>query len=295
MKLTYFHGDVSNFGDALNPYIWNRVLPPGFLDEDASELFVGIGSIIWDIYPRSSRKFVVGSGYGGYSPAPDVHDGTWQIVFVRGPRTARKLNIPLDRAICDGAILLRTIKLPDAAEGVGVAFMPHYDSMSRGNWAAACRLAGIHLIDPRAPVEQVMAEIMGAQVLITEAMHGAIVADALRTPWIAVTPLHPQHRGKWLDWADALGLTLRQHSIFPSGVIEAYVSLTRGRRSYGERAHKVAQNRIFTPANRVLTDLAAQRLSTVARAEPQLSDEATTAQLTERALEATYSFIQSRV
>src|SRR5690606_9365510 len=128
MKLTYFKGRVPNFGDELNTYLWPRLLPPGFLDEDDNELFLGIGSILWEHHPKEARKYVLGSGYGGYAPAPDVHDGTWNVIFVRGPRTAARLGLPSSKGICDSAILLRKIDLPPAAEDVGVAFMPHYHS-----------------------------------------------------------------------------------------------------------------------------------------------------------------------
>jgi succinoglycan biosynthesis protein ExoV len=39
-------------------------------------------------------------------------------------------------------------------------------------------------------------------------MHGAIIADAFRIPWIAVRPLQAQHCAKWHDWASALGMNI---------------------------------------------------------------------------------------
>src|SRR3954452_23726667 len=102
MKLTYYKGEIQNFGDELNTYIWPHLLRPDFFDDNSQELFIGIGSILYDWYPRSTRKIVVGSGYAGYTPPPDVHDGTWDIVFVRGPRTAKILGIGAEKAVCDG-------------------------------------------------------------------------------------------------------------------------------------------------------------------------------------------------
>ena len=102
MKLTYYRGPTPNFGDDLNAFMWPGLLPNGFLDEDESELFLGIGSILWDYLPNQARKYVVGSGYGGYTAPPDIHDGSWDVIFVRGPRTAKILALSPEKAISDG-------------------------------------------------------------------------------------------------------------------------------------------------------------------------------------------------
>ena len=99
MKLIYFKGHVPNFGDELNTYMWDKLLPAGFLDDRPDELFLGIGSIIFDTYPKQARKYVMGSGYAGYTSPPDLIDGSWDVIFVRGPRTAERLKLPAEKAI----------------------------------------------------------------------------------------------------------------------------------------------------------------------------------------------------
>jgi len=293
MKLIFFRGKVPNFGDELNLTVWPQLLPQGFLDDDESELFVGIGSIIGTQLPQAARKYVMGSGYAGYMGLPDVHDGSWHIGFVRGPRTAEKLGLPGSAAICDAAILLRMLKLPEPARNVDVAFMPHYESLERGFWAEACRLAGIRLIDATAPVEQVLAEIRGARVLITEAMHGAIVADALRTPWIGVKPIYRGHHMKWLDWSGALAIDLRMHRLLPSSLLELYVGLT-GRGGEDGRSGQLNKSAVSVLPNRALTHMAARQLQALATQDPQLSADTAIANATARALERVESFVQSR-
>lgn len=294
MKLTYYKGSVPNFGDELNTYMWPRVLPQGFLDEDDSELFLGIGSILWEHHPKEARKYVLGSGYGGYAAAPDVHDGTWDVIFVRGPRTAAQLDLPPSKGICDSAILLRKFDLPRPVEDLGIAFMPHYHSFSRGHWPEACAQAGIRLIDPRENVETIISEIRGARMLITEAMHGAIVADALRTPWLAVRPIHAENAAKWSDWAESLGLDLSRHPLQPSSLFELYVSATKGRRYYEGRARKLGKSAIARPADRVLISLAARHLRKLSRCEPQLSHDDRLDDAFSRAMEAVEDFVRSR-
>jgi succinoglycan biosynthesis protein ExoV len=292
MKLTYFAGDPPNFGDELNPLVWNAVLPNGFLDEREDELFLGIGSIVQDIYPKSARKYVVGSGYGGYSAMPDVRDGSWECLFVRGPRTAKHLGLPADRAICDPAVLLRLLPTPAAAPGIALAFMPHYESLERGFWQAVCRTAGVTLIDPRDDAQVVLSQIKGATLLITEAMHGAIVADALRTPWIAAKPLHQSHRMKWLDWSESLGIDLRPCALLPSNFRELYHAVWPNSEAW--RAARSSTMPSLELVNRTLTWMAAKRLLQLARAEPQMSRDTRLDEAVDRVAAAVDRFVRSR-
>lgn len=294
MKLVFFRGTVPNFGDELNLHVWPALLPKGFLDEDESELFVGIGSIIGDHLPAKARKFVMGSGYAGYMGLPDVHDGSWDIRFVRGPNTAKTLNIDPGLSICDSAVLLRAMELPKPDQSVGVAFMPHYESLERGNWAEACRQAGITLIDATDPVEKVLSQIQGARLLITEAMHGAIVADALRTPWVGARPIYGGHHKKWLDWAGALDIDVRLNALKPSSVLEYYIAKTGRGGSLGKVGRFSASPLAAVP-NKVLTNIAATHLDQMARLEPQLSSDAMIVRVTERAQDAVDGFVRSRL
>jgi succinoglycan biosynthesis protein ExoV len=283
MKLTYFRGPVPNFGDELNTYVWPAMLPSHFLDDDDTELFVGIGSIIGTQLPATARKIVMGSGYAGYMGEPDLGDGSWDVRFVRGPLTAERFKLPPEKAICDSAILLRAMELPPALHGVGVAFMPHFESLQRGFWAEACAAAGIRLIDATAPVEVVIAELKGAKMLITEAMHGAIVADALRTPWVGVKPIFRGHHLKWQDWSQALGIDLRLHELWPSSVLELHVGMT-GRGGEHGRAGQINRSPLAYVPNKILTYFAARRLRELARLEPQLSADTRIIEATDRAL-----------
>lgn len=291
MKLSYFKGDPPNFGDELNASLWDHLLPPGVLDGDEGELFLGIGSILWDYWPKAPLKVVAGSGWGGYTAPPDVHDGRWEVLWVRGPRTAAKLGLPASSAITDAAVLLRRAPLPAPRPGVGAAFMPHVDSLDRGDWAAVCRLAGVTFLDPRAPVEELLALIRGARVVVTEAMHGAIVADALRTPWVGVRPSHPLHRDKWLDWAESLGIGLRPVVLPPSSLLETYTQVT-GLRGQGRMSRAALAGPHARPVDGALQHRAARALRQAAEgAEPQLSGDGAIEEATTRSEEALHAFV----
>jgi succinoglycan biosynthesis protein ExoV len=294
VKLTYFRNTPSNFGDELNAIMWRELLPDGFLDEDEGELFLGIGSILWDHLPKGPIKHVMGSGFGGYTAAPDTHDGSWNVVWLRGPVTAERLKLDPRLAICDSAILLRAMTLPPPEEGTGVVFMPHFESAARGDWQRACALAGIGYLDPRDEVESLLARIRGARLMITEAMHGAIVADALRVPWIGIVPFFPQHRAKWEDWSRSLGFALRPATLPPSNLLETYTLLT-GQPGKGRRSRTLFKAWPAAPVNMALVHRAAARLRRLAETvEPQLSPDAEITRATERSLEALDGFVRAR-
>lgn len=84
MKMFAYRGKHENFGDELNHWLWERLLP-GFFDDDESQLFLGIGSILYDNFDPNMQKIVFGSGYGGYTNPPKV-DRNWTFYFVRGRR-----------------------------------------------------------------------------------------------------------------------------------------------------------------------------------------------------------------
>jgi succinoglycan biosynthesis protein ExoV len=272
--------------------MWPQLLPD-FFDENPDELFIGIGSIIGAPYAASAKKIVAGAGYAQsyHSQVPDVHGADWDIFFVRGPRTARLLGIPESLGIGDAATLLRALDHKFRREPRYIGFMPHWESLPWGNWEGACKLAGIRLIDPRAPVEQVIAEILGCEILIAEAMHGAIVADTLRVPWLPVLPIDGAHRTKWLDWADTLGLKLHQRHLWPSSPGEG-LKLHQGRLRPSGPAETAAiyrpsivRHTVSRLAKPFIAYVAAQRLSFLAKRDPCLSADGVTDNTVNRMLE----------
>jgi succinoglycan biosynthesis protein ExoV len=202
-----WQGASSNFGDELNTVLWPRLLPD-FFDCDSTVRFLGIGSILDQRHPPQAIKLVAGAGYGGYERKPHL-DETWTIHWVRGPRTAATLGLPPRLALGDPAALVPgAIDVP-TVDGHDIGFMPHFESAAQGAWRAAAELAGVRLIDPRDPPLVVLQAIGCCKLLLSEALHGVIVADALRVPWIAIRPRARVHRPKWLDWADTMDLRPR--------------------------------------------------------------------------------------
>ena len=203
MKLYYYKDKVGNFGDDLNVWLWNRLLPDFFNDDD-SEIFIGIGTLLNSLLPRDSLKIVFSSGVG-YKDAPPPVDSSWKIYCVRGPLSARKLGIEDKYAITDGAALLNSIKLPEQNKIYDVSFIPHHKS-HRPKWGEFCNKIGINYVNPSESVDFVLSEIKKSNLVIAESMHGAIIADIFRVPWIPVKFHEHILNFKWQDWSQSLGL-----------------------------------------------------------------------------------------
>jgi succinoglycan biosynthesis protein ExoV len=204
MKLYYFKDPHGNFGDDLNPWLWRQLLGD-VLDDADDELFVGIGTLINHRLPIDPVKHVFGSGMG-YGERPVVDD-RWVFHAVRGPLTARALGLDERIAITDSAVLIRTVDLPPGrCLRAKCGFIPTGGSIARYDWEQVCRDSDIRYISCQWDVSRVLSEIQSCDLLICEAMHGAIVADALRVPWVAARCSDDILDFKWQDWLATLGL-----------------------------------------------------------------------------------------
>lgn len=199
MKL-YYHRNkdgIPNFGDDLNPWLWKRLLPSE-LDEDPETMFLGIGTLLNDRLPAARARVVFGTGFG--IGGPPAVSPAWTFYAVRGPHSAKALGLAPDYAVTDPAILVSLFVGPRASQPVTpFAYMPHYRNAGP-LWKKACERIGFGYIDPRERIEKVMEQVQGTGVLLAEAMHGAIIADTLRVPWIAMRSRNKILRLKWDDW-----------------------------------------------------------------------------------------------
>src|SRR5471030_718189 len=291
MRLYYYRSFHPNFGDELNPWLWPQLVP-NVGDETAGDdetLLVGIGTILNELIPQAPRKLVFSSGIG-YGTLP-VLDDRWEIACVRGPRTAKALGLPAELAITDGAALLRAVPLPSSPSKTGyVAFVPHHVSALRADWRAITAEAGLVYVDPRDSVERVLSRLRGARLVVTEAMHGAICADALRVPWIPVVCYGHINAFKWQDWCGSLAVPYA-----PEVVPSVYEPLMRRPREILRHLRGVARVRYWEPfphqpADVVLSgrrerDAAVDALSRFARGTSYLSTDADIERATARLLE----------
>lgn len=220
MKYIYYESVRGNFGDDLNPWLWKQFF--GENNENDSIAFLGIGSILHNDIPliqslqKNQKKIVFGSGvrpsYNNFKV-----DDTWDIRFLRGPLSSATLKNKF-KYIADAAYAMRlttgfnaSVNTPKKHE---VGLMPYFKSMDYFDWKSICSELGFHFISPHSElgVQHTIDEIASCKVLITEAMHGAIVADILRVPWNRYVLSTPFTEGsmvsefKWMDWLHSVQL-----------------------------------------------------------------------------------------
>jgi succinoglycan biosynthesis protein ExoV len=221
MKIDYWRSAHGNFGDDLNEWLWREMLP-GIWDDGDGIRFIGIGTVLDRGLETDQFTVIFGSGAGYAAPPRTLKDARKCKVYgVRGPLSAGAVGIAPDLALTDPAILLAALPRFQNLPRRGVIFVPHWKSVGIGTWPAICREAGIDYVDPRQDSELVIRRIGSASLVLAESMHAAIVADALRVPWISVTTTPEFLAFKWADWAASLGMTISTCLLRPSSLQEA--------------------------------------------------------------------------
>lgn len=211
VKLYYATSKNGNFGDDMNLWFWDYFLPE-WQDHYTDRTLFGIGSILGTgVLERHGKVLVCGSG-SGYSSLGPVDPDLVRISWVRGPLTARLMGLDDSVAISDPASLL-TI-MPEFADlprgGNGTIFIPHRATAQlQINWHRVGQLCNLQVVLPNKDAKEVIRKIIGADQVVTESMHGAIMADAFRIPWVPIKISNQFNDHKWNDWAMGLGLTIQ--------------------------------------------------------------------------------------
>ena len=217
MKLYYWQkgNGKENFGDNLNPWLWNKIIPD-YLDDDPQIAFIGIGTLINGGLPKktpqASTRILFSTGVG-YGKSLLKIDSSYKIYCVRGALSAKKLGLDPSLAITDGGILTRKYyKVPTQKKTYKFSFMPHRKLVYKG-WKDVCQYLGFGYIDPTWSTEKVLDALSTTEILLAEAMHGAIVADALRIPWIPIVTHKKILSFKWEDWCSSIQVEYNPQNI----------------------------------------------------------------------------------
>ena len=144
-------------------------------------------------------------------------DDTYDTSFLRGPISSLFLTNSLSNFISDGAYSLAKTKEYDTIINTtkkihDVSFMPYLRTNQLIDWEKICKNAGVNYISPHPTdgIENKLIEIASSKKIITEAMHGAILADIFRIPWTKlqfVSDLFETgsvNETKWQDWSRSI-------------------------------------------------------------------------------------------
>jgi succinoglycan biosynthesis protein ExoV len=195
----------------MNLWFWDDVMP-GWREMLPDTTLFGIGTLIGQATLSGYPKILVcgsGAGYGGVG---NVHLDHVTFSWVRGPRTAKLLGLDARTAITDGACLVAELpRFENTAEHrTDTIFVPHRLTAKLAlNWGAIEQRADLKVVLPQDDAVSVIKRIRDARLVIAESMHGAIIADAFRVPWIPVAISHHFNTFKWQVWADSMEVELR--------------------------------------------------------------------------------------
>ena len=230
MHILYFKSEKGNFGDDLNPWLWPKIFKE--TNKLADSYFLGIGSILHagNLNLKNiagEKKIVFGTGIRPSNSYEQFKiDGTWDIKFLRGPLSAKYLGNNY-KFISDAAYAIRLLKdfseIQKTEKKYEVSIMPYFHSTNYFNWERIAGDLGFNLISPHSEqgVEHTIREIAASKYLVSEAMHGAILADILRVPWHRFVLTTPYTEGgrvsdfKWNDWMSSINVYQSDISFIP--------------------------------------------------------------------------------
>lgn len=211
MNLFYHKNKYRNFGDELNGWLWEKIFPD-IKTKSINSTFIGIGTILDKrINKIKNKKIIFGTGIRSIKNLPNF-DNSWDIRFVRGPLSAKAIKqyFKSIKYICDSALCVGLLKWKYITKDKFIGFIPHYYTALDYNCTLISNESGMHYIDPTQDVETVIKEIRRCKLVVTEAMHGAIIADIFRVPWLRVNMYSCKKESmevsnfKWADWGESL-------------------------------------------------------------------------------------------
>lgn len=299
MKLFYspqLH-QPSNFGSALNRWLWPQLSPTLFPPKhspskysdpqnsltadsiaNSDTTFVGMGTLINSQLSKqtaTAKKLIIfGTGLGYEQPLINL-PASWDIRCVRGPLSAKQLGLPAHKAITDSGLLVSQV-FTASAQREGCSFIPHigHTITADSSWQRICKEAGIRYIDPRWPVEKILRAIASSDRILSESLYGAIVADALRIPWIPIVTSPRIYSFKWQDWCASMHLFYHPYRL---PALKSYQRWGQTLHSAKHWLEAALEGPVSSQQYELFADerAIAQRLTNIAKQAPCLSSETT--------------------
>jgi len=177
----YWWREVSNFGDALAPFLLERFSGIGVeWDTISHAQVVSIGSLLEHIPPLWDG-YVLGSGKLFEFSRLHLHTKTAKILCIRGPLSAR--GIPGSFALGDPGILAAELVGPqDKRWDLGI--LPHWQDKELVERFTALipKPFTVLPINPAGDPLAILRQIGSCRRLVTSSLHGMVAADSFGMP-----------------------------------------------------------------------------------------------------------------
>jgi succinoglycan biosynthesis protein ExoV len=198
-----------NFGDDLNPQLWPRLFPDLGSHRHDARLY-GIGTLLGGRHDGGGAKLVLGSGGGDTTPRR--LQGQWDFRWVRGPLTARTMQLDSRHVLGDSAWLWDGLRVPLQPDGT-IGLVPHCATWSGYDWPRVAALAGMRAINPQRAPDAVVDDMRRCSMILTESLHGAVFADAMGIPWAVCRLSYRFNEFKWRDWTQFIRRCFEPHDV----------------------------------------------------------------------------------
>lgn len=217
INMYWYRGQELNIGDELTKYIVEHHFPieviKDYLDSCNA---IGVGSIlgwVWGEYGLARKKenqkiHILGSGFMT-SKVDITYDQRVVIHAVRGE---------LSKAIIENAgytcenigdlgLLSSSLYSGNFEKKYEVSIIPHYSQIANNEF----KIKGFNVIDVRTDdFQKVLQEIAQSELIISQSLHGLIMADSLNVPniWYRNKPVHIGDDFKFKDYFSSVGRSM---------------------------------------------------------------------------------------
>lgn len=175
---------LKNFGDALTPYIFNKIGVPFELVEKFEDAeLIGIGSNLDRVYRADHIKAVWSSGFMYPKNGKLRFHKDLEILGVRGENTLASIeDFPKIASLGDGGLLVREVFKISAPQDGRIALIPHMSDKDTEIVRKVRNDNRFKVIDVFSDINEILSAVKSSRFVLSTSLHGLIVADALGVP-----------------------------------------------------------------------------------------------------------------
>lgn len=205
----------TNIGDALNPYLFNKVFGkrPINIKEVLNLGFPPVYSFIGSVLDNSSVKNLIVIGSGFKSEFSKMNIIPKQVIATRGPLTRKKLlnlDLKVPKIYGDPAILLPRYYNPVVNKNFKIGLIPHYVDKDLEVVKFWSKRSEVKMIDVFSSMENFVKDLKSCEFTISSSLHGVILSHAYGIPsvWIKLSNQVAGDGFKFYDYYQSLEINI---------------------------------------------------------------------------------------